>query len=60
MPPHPATRTAVEDVTGSFAALWALLTLGALPQLVFALRLRPGLARVGDEVAAVAPEPVRP
>ena len=45
----PATMGAVEDVTGSFAALWALLALVAVPQLVFALRLRPGLPRVGAE-----------
>ena len=54
----PTTMGAVEDVTGSFAALWALLALVAVPQLVFALRLRPTLARVGAE--AVEPEPVRP
>ena len=54
----PATMGAVEDVTGSFAALWALLALVAVPQLVFALRLRPDLPRVGGEVEA--PEPVRP
>ncbi len=52
------TMGAVEDVTGSFAVLWALLALVAVPQLAFALRLRPGLPRVGAEVAA--PEPVRP
>ena len=43
----PATMGAVEDVTGSFAALWALLALVSVPQLVFALRLRPGLPLVG-------------
>ena len=43
----PATMGAVEDVTGSFAVLWALLALVAVPQLVFALRLRPGLPGVG-------------
>ena len=45
----PATMGAVEDVTGRFAALWALLALVAVPQLVFAFQLRPGLPRVGDE-----------
>ena len=43
----PATMGAVEDVTGSFAVLWALLALVSVPQLVFALRLRPGLPAVG-------------
>jgi len=46
----PATMGAVEDVTGGFAVLWALLALVSAPQLLFALRLRPGLPRVGDEV----------
>ncbi len=54
----PTTMGAVEDVTGSFAVLWALLALVAVPQLAFALRLRPDLPRVGGEVEA--PEPVRP
>ena len=54
----PTTMGAVEDVTGSFAVLWALLALVAVPQLAFALRLRPGLPRVGGEVEAR--EPVRP
>jgi MFS transporter, CP family, cyanate transporter len=45
----PATMGAVEDVTGSFAALWALLALVSVPQLVFALRLRPGLTPVGAD-----------
>jgi len=53
----PATMGAVEDVTGSFAALWALLALVAVPQLGFALRLRPGLVRVG--AADPAPQSVR-
>jgi CP family cyanate transporter-like MFS transporter len=43
----PATMGAVEDATGGFSALWALLALVAVPQLVFALRLRPGLTPVG-------------
>jgi MFS transporter, CP family, cyanate transporter len=47
----PATMGAVEDVTGGFAALWALLALVSVPQLVFALRLRPDLPRVGAEAA---------
>jgi CP family cyanate transporter-like MFS transporter len=54
----PTTMGAVEDVTGSFAVLWALLAVVAVPQLVFALRLRADLRRVGAEPAA--PEPVRP
>ena len=44
----PTTMGAVEDVTGSFAVLWALLALVAVPQLAFALRLRPDLPRVGS------------
>lgn len=51
----PATMGAVEDATGSFAVLWALLALVAVPQLLFALRLRPGLPRVG---AHPSPGPV--
>jgi len=43
----PATMGAVEDATGGFSALWALLALVAVPQLWFALRLRPGLTPVG-------------
>ena len=54
----PTTMGAVEDVTGSFAVLWALLALVAVPQLAFALRLRPDLPRVGGEVEVR--EPVRP
>ena len=49
----PATMGLVEDVTGSFAPLWALLALVMVPQLVFAFRLRPGLPRVGDEDATL-------
>lgn len=51
----PTTMGAVQDATGSFAALWALLTLVAVPQLVFALRLRPELPRVGAEDVVEAP-----
>ncbi|MFL6165394.1 MAG: CynX/NimT family MFS transporter [Ornithinibacter sp.] len=54
----PTTMGAVEDVTGSFAVLWGLLALVAVPQLVFSLRLRPGLPRVGGETES--PAPVRP
>ena len=54
----PTTMGAVEDVTGSFAVLWALLVVVAVPQLAFALRLRPGLPRVGADEAAR--EPVSP
>ena len=48
----PATMGAVEDATSSFAVLWGLLALVAVPQLVFALRLRPDLPRVGAEPPA--------
>ncbi len=44
----PASMGAVEDLTGGFAALWALLTLVAVPQLYFALRLRPTLTPIGS------------
>jgi MFS transporter, CP family, cyanate transporter len=54
----PTTMGAVEDVTGSFAVLWALLVVVTVPQLAFALRLRPGLPRVGADGAAR--EPVSP
>lgn len=47
----PATMGAVRDGTGSYAALWAVLALVGVPQLLAASRLRPGLTRVG------APEP---
>lgn len=43
----PATSGAVEDLTGGFGPLWALLALVVLPQLAVSLRLRPGLTRVG-------------
>ena len=43
----PATMGAVEDATGSFSVLWALLALVALPQLAVSSRLRPGLTPVG-------------
>jgi hypothetical protein len=38
---------AVEDTTGGFAWVWALLALVAVPQLALAVRLRPDLQRVG-------------
>ena len=44
----PATMGAVRDLTGSYAAVWALLLLVGIPQLVVAARLRPGLTRVGE------------
>ncbi len=50
----PATMGLVVDVTGSYAPLWAGLALVSLPQLVVATRLRPGLARVGEERAVPA------
>ena len=43
----PAAMGVVEDVTGSFSPIWALLALVMVPQLVVSLRLHPGLARVG-------------
>ena len=43
----PATMGAVEDATGSFSALWGLLALVTVPQLVFSARLRPDLTPVG-------------
>lgn len=46
----PAAMGVVEDVTGSFSPIWALLTLVMVPQFVLALRLRPDLARVGSTI----------
>ncbi|HZB68000.1 MAG TPA: MFS transporter [Ornithinibacter sp.] len=43
----PAAMGAVEDTTGGFAWVWALLALVAVPQLGLAVRLRPDLQRVG-------------
>ncbi|WP_392541935.1 CynX/NimT family MFS transporter [Oryzobacter telluris] len=43
----PAASGAVEDVTGGFGPVWALLALVMLPQLVVSVRLRPSLPRVG-------------
>lgn len=43
----PATSGAVEDLSGGFGPVWALLALVMVPQLVVSLRLRPGLTRVG-------------
>ena len=43
----PAAMGAVEDTTGGFAWVWALLALVAVPQLALAVRLRPDLQRVG-------------
>ncbi len=48
----PATMGAVQDVTGSWSALWGLLLLVVVPQLVLASRLGPGLVRVGEEARA--------
>lgn len=46
----PAAMGVVEDVTGSFSLVWALLALVMVPQLILSLRLRPDLARVGAQV----------
>lgn len=43
----PATSGAVEDLTGGFGPLWALLALVVVAQLAVSLRLRPGITRVG-------------
>ena len=51
----PTTMGLVADVSGSYGPLWALLALVAVPQLVVATRLRPGLARVGEERAVDTP-----
>ena len=45
----PAAMGVVEDVTGSFSLVWALLALVMVPQLILSLRLRPDLARVGAQ-----------
>ena len=47
----PAAMGVVEDVTGSFSPIWALLALVMVPQLVLSLRLRPDLERVGSPPA---------
>lgn len=47
----PAAMGAVEDVTGSFTWVWALLATVIVPQVVLSLRLRPGLERVGSPAA---------
>ena len=44
----PATSGALEDVTGGFGAVWMVLALVMVPQLVVSLRLRPTLPRVGS------------
>ena len=44
----PATTGVVEDVTGSFSLIWALLALVMVPQVVLSLRLRPDRAPVGS------------
>ena len=46
----PAAMGVVEDVTGSFSLVWALLALVMVPQLILSLRLRPDLARVGAQI----------
>ena len=51
----PATMGAVEDATGGFSVLWALLALVALPQLAVSSRLRPGLTHGRGP----RPDPVR-
>ena len=45
----PAAMVAVEEVTGGFGTVWALLALVTVPQLALALRLRPDLPRIGTE-----------
>ena len=50
----PTTMGVVADATGSYAVLWALLASVSVPLVVVGMRLRPGLARVG-EVDAVHP-----
>lgn len=47
----PTTMGAVRDGTGSYAWLWAALTLVALPQLAAVSRLRPGSPPVGQREA---------
>ncbi len=49
----PATMGAVQDLTGSWPALWGLLSIVVVPQLLLASRLRPSLARVGEGTAGV-------
>lgn len=51
----PATMGAVADATGGYAALWALLALVAVPQLLFSLRLHPALTPVGAPERPVTP-----
>jgi CP family cyanate transporter-like MFS transporter len=47
----PAVMGAVEDASGSFTWVWALLAVVIVPQVVLSLRLRPGLVRVGSPAA---------
>jgi CP family cyanate transporter-like MFS transporter len=44
----PAASGAVEDATGGYGPVWALLALVMVPQLVVSLRLGPSLPRVGS------------
>ena len=44
----PAVCGLVEDATGGFSAVWGLLALVMLPQLVVSVRLRPDLPRIGS------------
>lgn len=46
----PAAMGVVEDVTGSFSPIWALLALVMVPQVLLSLRLRPGLTPVGTRL----------
>lgn len=46
----PAAMGIVEDAAGSFSPVWGLLALVMVPQLAAALRLRPGLPRVGSAI----------
>ena len=43
----PATSGAVEDATGGFGAVWMLLAVAMVPQLLASARLGPHLPRVG-------------
>jgi CP family cyanate transporter-like MFS transporter len=42
----PVTMGAVRDATGGYSAIWGVLCVVMLPQIVLAWRLRPGLAQV--------------
>lgn len=46
----PAAMGVVEDVTGSFSPIWALLALTMVPQIILSLRLRSDRAPVGTRL----------